>query len=148
MTAGIHLFEDITVGDLLPILEKEIRLTDMMAYGAATWDFARIHYDAPYAQSQGLPTPVVDGQMLGAFLVRLVQDWAGPRAFLQSLSFQNRGMVFPGDVVKCGGSVTDLRREGESNLVDCNLWIDNQNGERVVAPASATVSLPSGGESK
>ena len=143
MTAGIRVFEDVTVGEPLPSLEKEIRLTDMMAYGAATWDFARIHYDAAYARKQGLPSPIVDGQMLGAFLAQLVQDWAGPGGFLRSLDFQNRGMVFPGDVLTCGGYVTGIRRESETNLVVCSLWIDNQRGERVVGPASATVSLPS-----
>ena len=112
MTHAPRYFEDITVGEPLPTLEKEIRLTDMMAYGAATWDFARIHYDAAYARKQGLPSPIVDGQMLGAFLAQLVQDWAGPGGFLRSLDFQNRGMVFPGDVLTCGGHVTDIRREG------------------------------------
>ena len=143
MTPAPRYFEDVNVGDLLPTLEKSIRLTDMMAYGAATWDFARIHYDSVYARKQGLPSPVVDGQMLGAFLAELVQDWAGPRGFLRSLDFQNRGMVFPGCVVTCGGCVADLRRVGSRNLVECSLWIDNQKGERVVGPASATVSLPS-----
>ena len=140
--------EDITPGEALPRLEKKIRLTAMMAYGAATWDFARIHYDAPHARSQGLPSPVVDGQMLGAFLTQLVQDWAGPRAFLQTLSFQNRGMVFPGDVVTCSGSVTNLQRNDGLILIEFTLWIDNQNGERVVGPASATVSLPSAADTQ
>ena len=148
MTDALRYFEDVTLGEPLPILEKKIRLTDMMAYGAATWDFARIHYDYAYARKQGLPSPIVDGQMLGAFLAQLVQDWAGPGGFLRSLDFQNRGMVFPGCVVKCGGHVADLRREGSRNLVECSLWIDNQKGERVVGPASATVSLPSVGEAK
>ena len=148
MTDVPRYFEDVAIGELLPTLEKEIRLTDMMAYGAATWDFARIHYDDAYARKQGLPSPVVDGQMLGAFLAQLVQDWAGPQGFLRSLDFQNRGMVFPGDVLTCGGHVTDIRREGSNNLVECSLWIDNQNGERVVGPASATVSLPTEDEPK
>ena len=133
---------EITVGEPLPTLIKQIRLPDMMAYGAATWDFARIHYDAPYAQTQGLPGPVVDGQMLGAFLAQLIQDWAGPKAFLQSLTFQNRGMVLPGDTLTCGGQVIAISKKDGKNLVDCDLWINNQRGERVVAPASATVSIP------
>ena len=133
---------EITVGDPLPTLTKQIRLPDMMSYGAATYDFARIHYDAPYAQCQGLPGPVVDGQMLGAFLVQLVQDWAGPKAFLQSLTFQNRGMVLPGDTLTCGGQVIAISEKEGKNLVDCDLWIDNQRGERVVGSASATVSIP------
>lgn len=133
--------DNVALGQALPSLAKKIRLPDMIAYGASTWDFARIHYDAPYAQDQGLAGPVVDGQMLGAFLAQLIQEWAGPGAFLQSLSFQNRGMVFPGDTLTCGGRVSAIRHENGNNLVHCELWIDNQNGEKVVGPASATVSI-------
>ena len=142
MTAKTRLHKPVSVGDALPPLEKKIRLPDMMAYGAATCDFARIHYDALYARSQGLPSPVVDGQMLGAFLAQLVQNWSGPGSFLQSLEFRNAGMVFPGDTITCGGSVTEIRHDEGNILVDCDLWIDNQKGERVVGPASATITLP------
>lgn len=143
MNIAIRRMQNIIVGQSLPTLEKKIRLPDMMAYGAATWDFARIHYDERHARSQGLPGPVVDGQMLGAFLAQLVQDWAGPKSFLQNLSFRNRGMVLPGDILTCGGRVAHVQGDGQDLLVDCNLWIENQNGERVVGPASATVSIPS-----
>ena len=142
MNVATRSLQDIAVGDSLPTLEKKIRLPDMMAYGAATWDFARIHYDAASARSQGLPGPVVDGQMLGAFLAQMVQQWAGPRSFLQSLSFQNRGMVHPGDTLTCGGRVANVQRDVENLLVECDLWLDNQKGERVLGPASATVSIP------
>ncbi len=142
MNVATRSLQDIAVGDSLPTLEKKIYLPKMMAYAAATWDFARIHYDAAYSRSQGLPGPVVDGQMLGAFLAQMVQQWAGPRSFLQSLSFQNRGMVHPGDTLTCGGRVANVQRDVENLLVECDLWLDNQKGERVLGPASATVSIP------
>ncbi len=143
MNTSTQPLQRISVGDALPGLEKKIHLPNMMAYGAATWDFARIHYDERHARSQGLPGPVVDGQMLGAFLAQLVQDWAGSHSFIQSLSFRNRGMVLPGDVLTCEGRIANVHREGKNLLVDCDLWIDNQHGKRVVGPASATVSIPS-----
>ena len=39
-------FQDIKVGDRITPLSKEIGIARMMAYGAATWDFIRLHYDA------------------------------------------------------------------------------------------------------
>ncbi len=39
----------------------------MMAYGAATWDFIRVHYDADYVRELEFEGPFVDGQMLGGF---------------------------------------------------------------------------------
>ena len=149
--AGVgRFFEDVAVGDELTPLQKKIDLPHMMAYGAATWDFIRIHYDADHARELGFPGPFVDGQMLGAFLAQHVQDWAGPDAFLRKLAFRNRVMVYPGDSLVCRGVVTALHREGDdpsissgrgAGLAECDLWIKNQLGERVVDRASALVQL-------
>ena len=70
-------FEDIQIGDEITPLVKELAMARMMAYGAATWDFIRLHYDADYARELGFEAPFVDGQMMGGFLTQHVQDWAG-----------------------------------------------------------------------
>ena len=143
---NVRLFEDVSVGEELTSLQKHIDLPHMMAYGAATWDFIRVHYDADYVRELGFPGAFVDGQMLGAFLAQHVQDWAGPGAFLRKLAFRNRAMVYPGDSLVCRGVVTALSQDGDASkgteLVECGLWIENQRGERVVEPASAVVQLP------
>ncbi len=141
-----RFFEDVSVGEELTPLYKRIDLPRMMAYGAATWDFIRVHYDADHVRELGFPGPFVDGQMLGAFLSQHVRDWAGPGAFLRKLRFRNRVMAYPGDLLVCRGVVTGLFREGDDNegpgLAECDLWIENQRAERVVEPASAVVQLP------
>jgi len=48
----------------------------MMMYGAATWDFMWIHYDADYTWAKGFSQTFVEGQMLRAFLAQLVV-WIG-----------------------------------------------------------------------
>ena len=142
METEIRYFEDIKVGDELPALRKEINMARMMAYGASTWDFIRIHYDADFVREQGFKGPFVDGQMLGGFLAQQVQDWAGPRAFLRKLGFQNRVMVFPEDTVTGHGVVTATHIDGGEALVECDLWMENQDGDKVVQPASAVVRFP------
>ena len=139
-------FEDVSVGEELTPLHKEIDAAHMMAYGAATWDFIRVHYDADHVREMGFPGPFVDGQMMGAFLAQHVQDWAGPGAFLRKLGFLNRIMAFPGDSLVCRGVVTAVYLAGDegggAGLAECDLWIENQRAERVVEPASALVQLP------
>ena len=54
MQRATRYFEDVQIGEELPVLQKNINLARMMAYGAATWDFIRIHYDADYVREQGL----------------------------------------------------------------------------------------------
>ncbi len=151
-----RFFEDVSVGEELTLLRKQIDLPHMMAYAAATWDFIRVHYDADHVRELGFPGPFVDGQMLGAFLAQHVQDWAGPGAFLRKLGFRNRVMVYPGDSLVCRGVVTALYREGHDNphslplsgrdrvggFAECDLWIENQRGERVVDRANAVIQLP------
>ncbi len=47
-----------------------------------------------------------------------------------------------GDLGTCRGRVTGKRVEEARHLVDCELWIDNQRGERI-ARGHATAVLPS-----
>jgi len=136
---SVRFFEDVNVGDKLPNLEKKISLSRMMAYGAATWDFVRLHYDADYARALGFDAPIVDGQMMGGFLAQQVQDWAGPGAFLCKLGFRNRVIVYPGDTVTCHGAVIGKQVKDGQALVECALWVVNQKGEKVVQPASASL---------
>ena len=142
MTAQIRSFQDIQIGDEITPLLKEIGIARMMAYGAATWDFIRLHYDADYARELGFEAPFVDGQMMGGFLAQQVQDWAGPGAFLRKLAFRNRVMAYPGDSLTCHGVVTEVSSTGEGGIVECDLWIENQRGEKVVEPASAQLRFP------
>ncbi len=135
-------FEDIEAGDELPPLQKSFHPARMMAYGAATWDFIRLHYDVDYVKEQGFEAPFVDGQMLGGILAQQVQDWAGPDAFLRRLSFRNRSMLFAGDSVTCRGTVARKFEEDGEGLVECQLWVEKPNGDRVVEPASAVVRVP------
>ena len=135
-------FEDIQIGDEITPLVKEIGMARMMAYGAATWDFIRLHYDADYARELGFEAPFVDGQMMGGFLTQHIQDWAGPGAFLRKLAFRNRVMAYPGDSLTCHGVVTDVLSTEEGGMVECDLWMENQRGEKVVDPASALLRFP------
>ena len=140
--ATVRYFEDIQEGATLPPLTKEISTVQMMMYGAATWDFMRIHYDADYTRQRGFPGPFVDGQMLGAFLAQLVVDWAGNPEALRRLSVRYRNFVFPGDTVTCKGWVRQKSVEGSDALVECELVAEHQNGEVGAGPGVALLALP------
>ena len=96
-------------GERLPVLERTFTLVDLVAYGAATWDWNRMHYDVEHARRMNLPNPVIDGQAFGALLARAALDWAGPRAFIRRLSFRMKSMAFAGDTLRAEGEVTQLR---------------------------------------
>jgi len=39
-------------------------------------------------------------------------------------------LTWPGDVITCKGTVTAVRDEGAARLVECDIWTENQEGER------------------
>ena len=139
------LFEDADVGDEIGALSKEITLPGMVFYGAATWDFNRSHYDYEYVQRRGFSRPFVDGQMLGAFLAQMLADWTGDPGAISKLGFRFRDFAYPGDVLTCRGRVTSKSSQGGQNLVECELWVENQEGALVLSPGHATLKLPSEG---
>lgn len=141
-------FEEINIGDEIPPLVNKVTLIQMVMYAAATWDFHRHHYDKEFAQTKGFPGPFVDGQMFGALLTKMITLWAGPYGVLKMLRLTYRAMVFPEDLITCRGKVTKKFMEGGENLIGCELWIENQKGERVVVPVNALLALPSKNSNK
>ncbi|MCK4818147.1 hypothetical protein KA005_20420 [bacterium] len=136
-------FQDVKVGDGIPSVIKKITLVQNVMYAGATWDFHRHHYDKEFVQSKVLPGTFVDGQMFGAFLAQMVTHWAGPSGVLKKLRLTYRVMAFPGDVVTCKGKIAEKYTKDGENLISCELWIENQKGEKVIAPAHALIALPS-----
>lgn len=135
-------FDSLAVGDRVPPLERTIRLVDMVAYAGATWDFHRLHYDTDYVAEKQLPGPIVDGQVYGALLVEMLQDWLGPQSFVRTLDFTFRNLVFAGETLRCSGEVTAVA----DGRVDVRMSVsvvdeDGAEGRAAAAPCSATVLL-------
>jgi acyl dehydratase len=127
---------EVKAGEKLPILEKSFTSVDLVAYGAATWDWHRLHYDLDYARAKKLPGVIVDGQAFGALLARAALDWAGPRAFLARMSLRMKSMAFAGDTLRAEGEVSAIQ-QGKITLVQKLM-----NGDRVAAEATTEIRLP------
>lgn len=130
---------DIRPGEVLPELHFDATLTALVAYGAATWDFHRLHYDAEYAARHDLRAPIMDGQMCGALLARLVMRWAGQGARLRRLGYRLRSPVFAEETIRLTGRVTGI----EGALVLCRMEIVKADGTEVVRDATAAVEVRS-----
>ena len=136
-------FDEVQPGCEIAPLRKEITLPQMVFYAAATWDFHRYHYDHEFVREQGFPMPFVDGQVLGAFLAQMLTDWAGDPGAISQLGFRFREFAFPGDSLLCKGQVVGKLRQEGRNTVECELTIENQEGNLVLDRGHATLTLPS-----
>ena len=129
------------VGTPIPPLERALTQMRLVAYGGATWDWHRLHYEAEYAAARNIAGPIVDGQMFGALLAEALLDWLGPRAFIRRMNFRLRAMVFAGETVRCEGEVTSIVTEADSGVVRVSQRV--RVGERIaVEPASAEIVVP------
>jgi acyl dehydratase len=121
---------------MLPPLERSFTEVDLVAYGAATWDWHRAHYDLEFARRMKLPGVLVDGQAFGALLARAALEWAGPRAFITSMSLRMKSMAFAGDTLRAEGSVSEV--SGSVVVLAQRLT----NAGRVSAEATTRIRLP------
>ena len=137
-------FEDVQEGTELPPLEKNPTTQQLVKYAGASGDYYQIHYDQEYARANGLPNVILHGALKNAFLGQVVTDWIGERGVLKKLTAQYRGMDVPCTPVYVKGTVSKKYVENGESLVECEIWIENHEGEKTT-PGKAVVSLPSRG---
>ena len=130
----------VMVGESVPELTRELGAAVLMAYGAATWDWHRLHYDQAYVEARGLEAPVVDGQMFGALSAQAVVRWLGPGAFIRKLGYKMRSMVFAGQTLRFEGEVTSVVSEASNDVLTVQLR--GSVGERLAVETTVVVSLP------
>lgn len=124
-------------GTPLPGWEHRFTEVDLVAYGAATWDWHRVHYDLAYAKSRRLPGVLIDGQVYGAIFAKLATRWAGPGAFLSGMGLKMRSMAFAGDTLRAEGEVRSVESLASGDQVQLSQRL--LCGDRLIAEALTTL---------
>jgi hydroxyacyl-ACP dehydratase HTD2-like protein with hotdog domain len=109
--------------------------TDMIQaflFNAATWAVHRIHWDVPYARSEGLPSVVIVGWNLANFVAQLGRKVAPVDQRLFKLDLSYRAIAHPGDVLTVTAgemsdeglrTVTMTNSRGTTNVVGNIGWV-------------------------
>ncbi len=146
-------WEDVEENTELTPLAKVATSQMLVKWAGASGDYNPLHYDNAFAESQGVGRPIVHGALKRQWLVQLMTDWAGDLGWLRKFSCQYRAMDYPrsmkstsqpddGETWLCRGKVTRKYLEDGSHYVDCDIWVENGQGEKTT-PGKATVILPS-----
>lgn len=138
-------FEDVELGDELGPLEK-------VADDASVGEFCEIWLssiagrftDHEAARREGLPGALVPGIMALAYMEQLLQQWAEGGS-LRKLDVVFRQLVFHNVPLRVVGVVVDKEDGKESSLVECDVFLEDAQGSRLVG-GKATVALPSRGQ--
>lgn len=101
----------------------------------------RVHWDDAFARAVGVPGAYDYGPQRVSWLGHLMSNWIGDDGWLKTLNVQVRQFNIIGDLTRCTGVVTDKKLEGDEGIIECDVWAENQRGERT-AIGTATAVLP------
>jgi 3-hydroxybutyryl-CoA dehydratase len=128
------MLKNVNPGKSLPSIEKTIDQHRIDRWARLTGDFNRLHVDPDYAANTRFKGTIAHGHMSIAFLNELMmssfeEGWASGGKLL---GIRFVAPIRPGDLIRIGGSVKEiLDKEGES-WAQCDLFIENEKGEKVV----------------
>ena len=128
-------------GTELPTLTKPaITRETLKVYGPAAGDPNPMHVDEEFAKNAGYPGVFAHGMLSMGYLGEFLHKAAGGVANVRKFRARFAKLTWPGDVVSCKGTVTAVRDEGGTKLVDCDIWTETQSGEKKIL-GSATLAL-------
>lgn len=139
--SGAVYFSEVEVGEMVGELAITPTSVQLFRYSAATWNAHRIHYDRPYAESEGYPGVLVQSHLHGAFLARLCTDWMGESGRLASLEVSVRRHAVAGERLVCRGRVAKKETAGDEGLATVALEEVKESGE-ICAVGEAMIALP------
>jgi hydroxyacyl-ACP dehydratase HTD2-like protein with hotdog domain len=139
-------YEDVVVNQLLPTLVKHTTPRQLVMWAGASGEFSEMHYDKEFALSRGFPGIIVHGMLMTSFLAQLLTDWMGEWGTLKKIKTSNRQFILVNQDIVCKGKVCKKYVQGEEPFVECELWAENEAGEKCVV-ATALITLPERKES-
>ena len=141
MTAQVT-FDDVKVGDEIPVVAKVVKREEVKAYADASGDQNPLHQDDAFAQSVGFPGIIAHGMFTMAHLTSTLMRWVGDPAALKAVEAQMRAVVFMDETIEAGGTIAGLDPETKRARLD--VWVRvERNGvtEYPIKNSTAEVEL-------
>ena len=136
------VWDDVHEGDELTPLPRFISTVQVFFYGLVKTNSHLIHYDRSYAQVEGLPERIAQGDLSGDMLCQTATRWMGRRGILRHFRGEVRSPEFIGETIMHYGRVMRKWREDDGKaLVELELWSEGSGGRPCVR-GSAIVQLP------
>jgi acyl dehydratase len=115
-------------GEVLPVLEVPVSVSDIVAMSIATRDFHPIHHDVERARAAGHPPLFLNLMSTSGLVERFVRQWAGPGARLGRLAFRLGIPHYAGEVLRIEGHVTANGVQGAQRWADIEFKANNPRG--------------------
>ena len=126
-------YEDVQVGDKLPLLVKEpITHQRLVRYAGASGDFNPLHTDPKVGEAIGTGGIIAHGMLIMGFVGELLSNYVGPET-LRKFGVRFKGMTRLGDEITCTGTITEkYEAEGEGRVAGKVQAADQSGDVKVV----------------
>jgi acyl dehydratase len=125
-------FQDVSVGDVIPSLQRLVTREDVKAYADAGGDQNPLHQDDDLARDAGFEGIIAHGMFTMGHLAAAVTDWSGPDARVARIEAQFRAPVLIGESITAGGSVRSIDPSARAVVLD--LWVSVERGGQKLWP--------------
>jgi acyl dehydratase len=134
------MIKDVQVGDQLPPFQRATGFHHWNRYAAVNDEFVPIHMDDEAGKAAGYSSAFGMGNLQWSYLHNMLRNWIGDDGRIVRLGCQFRAPNTKGQTVTAHGVVTAIRQDGDQQVVDIDIWTENQDGTKL-APGNATVAL-------
>lgn len=140
-------YDDVEVGDEIPVLEIPLTRTLIVSTAIASRDYQDVHHDPELAHEKGSKDIFMNILTTNGLVGRYVTDWAGPNAVLTSVRIRLGAPNYPGDTMRITGSVTG-KDDGviEVGIRGVNSLGDHVTGTVALALPDAPISWKADGD--
>lgn len=129
----VKRFADVQVGEELPPLTNLMTQEIINRYAKVTGDYNPIHVDPDFAKNTQFGTTIAHGVISVSYLFQALTNWLGTGALRGTkMRITFLSPVRPGDTVTAKGKVLEKRQETGHGVAACELWIENQQGQRCI----------------
>ena len=135
-------YDSVEMGDELEPAEKDVSdqmvldFCEVWSGGGAVGRFT----DHEAARKEGLPGAIVPGIMSMNYMAQYLAGWADGGQ-VKKLDVVFRQPVLHPQTISMVGVITDKNQVGVENQVECDVYLQNDRGDRLVG-GKATVVLP------
>ena len=134
-------FEELSVGDSIPSLQKEITQEVINRWAEVSTDFNPLHVDPEFAKKTRFGGTIAHGHIALSFLCEMMHRWLGSGwisgGSLAGIKFI--APIRPGYTISIGGTITEKRVEEGKNIVQADIFVENQDGEKCVVGSAQGV---------
>ncbi len=121
------LFEDVRVGDEMPLLVKEpVTEVQLVRYAGASGDFNPLHTVHSVGEAAGFGGVIAHGLLIMGFVGQAITQWV-PNRCIRKFRVRFTGVTRPGDAITVTGRVEE--KDPAENRITYSVEAKDQNGD-------------------